>query len=156
MSAAALLALPAVCAQCSPRTEATIARLLNPDVVRAEALRDAANSAIALRASPTIEGEQAALSKVFDGTHGTSAAAPARGRYQQHSRMPLSYSPLLEHPASSPDLAQFRTATARPSVSERIQNSVSAAFGPFRALLDYAWGGRWTGATRLGSVGDAG
>ncbi|MFH2203592.1 MAG: hypothetical protein ABIJ96_10785 [Elusimicrobiota bacterium] len=156
LSAAVLLMLPSGRAQCNPRTDAAIARLLNPKVVRAEALRDAAHSAIALRASSTIEGDQAALSKVFDGTRATAAAAASRGRYNRRNRLPLDYSQLLEHTMSPSGPAQLRAAAAQPSVPERIQASVSTAFGPFRALLEYAWGGQWTGAALLHSVDGSG
>ncbi len=123
--------------------------LLSPKTVRAEALRDAAWSTLRLRQAPTVEGRSSVLSDLFDGNPQAGPPLLSQGRYQSRHRTIWSAFAFGQHSDPGAGVTELWLEDPQPSLGDYVQSAVAAAFGPFHALLDYAWGGRWTGTTTL-------
>lgn len=112
-------------------------------VARAEALRDAAHAAIALRRARTAEAGRAALDHAFDASPlRRSLPTAARGRYWERPPRFLHSIPpnLRDAPRSMPAL---KIVPEPPGFNERLKAALRTAVVPLRALLDIAWGGSW-------------
>lgn len=123
---------------------------LHPDDVRAEALRDAVHSGLSLRRSAGTQARDSALRGVFDGGRGGSAAESVRDSGRRHARRLAAWhiEPEFERFAG---LSRLWTGVQSPSAAQRLRSAATAALEPFRAALEYAWGGAWTGAAALRS-----
>lgn len=119
---------------------------------RASALRDAAQAVIMAREQPADEGRRAALSLAFDAARPTVTAeaglptlalGPRRNWFH---RKPQAL-PREESRLSIPELPAVAGPTG---FSDRAVAALSAAFAPWRALADAAWGGTWGGMVAVG------
>ncbi len=123
--------------------------LLSPRTVRAEALRDAARSNIRLRRAPTAEGRSAVLSGLYDGDPQSSPPLVSQGRYRNRGGTIWNTFAFGQHFDPAAGVSELWLEEPQPSLGDRVQSAVTAAFAPFQTLLDYAWGGSWTGTTTL-------
>lgn len=135
---------------------ALLAALLLVPNAHAGALRDAALAVMTVRENPGELGRRAALDVAFDaadegaplaevGDVPTSARG-ARSRRNWFHRKPGS----LPHEAGRLRIPELPAAPRAPGFAERAAAALGAAFAPWRALADAAWGGAWTGMVAVG------
>lgn len=119
---------------------------------RAGALRDAAQAVMMARENPAEEGRRAALSLAFDAARPTVTAeagiptlalVPRRNWFH---RKPQAL-PQEESRLAIPELPAVAAPTG---FRDRAAAALSAAFAPWRALADAAWGGTWGGMVAVG------
>jgi hypothetical protein len=123
---------------------------LLPEEVRAEALRDAANSAIDLRKSFDVRTRSETLSRLFDGGRAFSTRGAVRGHLHTRRRLRRG-GPLIAAYEKTSSLSRLWTDAYEPSAQEQMQRALTHAFRPVRALLELAWDGAWTGSGALRS-----
>lgn len=125
-------------------------------LVHAGALRDAALAVMTVRENPGELGRRAALDVAFDAsrsTVGDEEGVPglAAGRRKNWFHRKPGSLPREERRLRIPELA---AAPRAPGFAERAAAALGAAFAPWRALADAAWGGAWTGMVAVGRAGD--
>ncbi|MFH1723379.1 MAG: hypothetical protein ABII00_02035 [Elusimicrobiota bacterium] len=122
------------------------------------ALRNAALTVIAVRRTSTVEDRHAALGKAFDAAPRSlrDSGEPGAGRRSLSSDGRYSvrrnwFPPSGRYPAQAPafSMPDVSLPPAAPGPLDRLRSAARSAFGPWRALLEYAWGGAWTGASVL-------
>ena len=127
-----------------------------PRPAHAGALRDAALAVMTVRENPGELGRRAALDAAFDAAHATVGAddgAPrlAGGRRKNWFHRRPAALPREEGRLRIPELS---AAPDAPGFAARAAAAFGAAFAPWRALADAAWGGAWTGMVAVGRAGD--
>lgn len=120
--------------------------LLSTPACAGEALREAALAALCLRSSGP-DAASAALESAYDGSpEGLCAAAPLAQRTDRRYRLLRAGEALRDAPAALPIA---RLALAPEPGGAVLEQAFRLALGPWKALLDLAWGGAWTGLTPL-------
>lgn len=119
---------------------------------RAGALRDAALAVMMVRANPAEASHRAALDVAFDASKltvsaedpiPTVASGPRRNWFHRKPQaLPLEESRLR--------IPELRAVAAPSGFGERAAAALGAAFAPWRALADAAWGGTWGGMVAVG------
>lgn len=125
-------------------------------LVHAGALRDAALAVMTVRENPGELGRRAALDVAFDASRATVGAEEgvpeiAAGRRKNWFHRKPGSLPREEGRLRIPELS---AAPRTPGLAERAVAALGAAFAPWRALADAAWGGAWTGMVAVGQAGD--
>lgn len=123
---------------------------------RAGALRHAALAVMTVRENPTAEGRRAALDVAFDAAEPVVGGADELPRLDGGPRRNWFHRKPHALPAEQtrlrvPDLP---AAAAPTGFVDRAAAAFGAAFAPWRALADAAWGGTWTGMVAVGLAGE--
>lgn len=126
-----------------------LAQLAPTGRLEASAARDAAAAALLLRQSPAEDGKEATLAWTFDAARARRDSAPAASGRFRRTRNLLRVEAdeaLRDAPRAMPEL---RFPAVEADLGGRLGGAVRAAFGPWRTLIDAAWGGSWAGAAIL-------
>ncbi|TBR23386.1 hypothetical protein EPO15_06115 [bacterium] len=123
---------------------------------RAGALRHAALAMLSVRENPTAEGRRAALDVAFDAADdavGAGDAVPASVAGPRRTWFPRKgkAAPAGEARLRVPELPAAPVPTG---LLDRAATALGAAFAPWRALAEAAWGGTWSGMVAVGQTGD--
>ncbi|MFA5140623.1 MAG: hypothetical protein WC728_15450 [Elusimicrobiota bacterium] len=140
--------------RCSLALLATLLCSAAVQAVATEAVRDATFVAIALRRTDSVEIRQAALAETFEAAfyaHDSAELPPAPANAAPRKNWFLRVYDRRAGDARGAVPGIIPLPAPGPSFGERLGPALGAALAPWKALLEYAWGGAWAGTNLIRS-----